>query len=142
MPFQRLGLAKTILSIAKQWIDLTKHSDFLQSSFRKYQWREALLFCLAKLTEGFVLKDPELILKEREELTRQSTHTSRIDPRRFLRLISDNDMIPMTSKPHSIFFLSSEQNFVASSFDWIMLSIAETGKMKVSMSLWFPSIRH
>ena len=129
------GLAKTILMIAKESIKINDHSAFLQTSFRKYQWRESLLLCLATLTTGFDMKDSKIILTEMEELCRQPCRTSRINPRKLVQLISDRNMIPMAVKPHSIFFLSSEDNFIAACFDWLLLSIEETKEMDVSNRL-------
>ncbi|KAG8215291.1 hypothetical protein J3R82DRAFT_8860 [Butyriboletus roseoflavus] len=125
------GLAKMILWVSKQSMDFNHHSEFMQSSFRKYQWRESLLLSLANLSQGFSMKDTKTILKEMEELINQTTRTSqmRINPRKLLELISDRNMIPMAVKPHSIFFLSSEDNFIAACFDWLIWSVEQTKDM-------------
>ena len=134
---QRSGLAKMILSIAKQSMEIHNRSAFLQNSFRKYQWRESLLLSLATLTEGFSMKDSKLILKEMEELSSQNRGGRRIDPQKFLKLISDRNLIPMAVKPHSIFFLSSEDNFIAACFDWLLWSIKETREIDVRIPFDF-----
>ena len=48
---------------------MQNYSKFMQSSsFRKYQWREALSLSLAKLTEGLIPKPCDIILEEIEML--------------------------------------------------------------------------
>lgn len=114
----------------------------MQSSFRKYQWREALSLSLAKLTEGLVLKPCDIILEEIEILvdSKLQSEGSRITPQQLLTLISNNNLIPMAVKPHSIFFLCSEQNFKAACFDWLLSSVTQTKEVKVSMSSHKPGL--
>ncbi|KAG9309251.1 hypothetical protein JVU11DRAFT_10733 [Chiua virens] len=108
---------------------MCKLSEFLTGSFRKHQWRGALLLCLAMLTQGFILKNPELIQAEMSHLMEGSKGQgqSRIPVWQFLDLISQHDMIPMAIKPHSIVFLSSEQNFVGAYQDWLFHSVSRMG---------------
>jgi hypothetical protein len=128
---QKSGLARIILTIAKQTMELDDNSDFLQTSCRKYQWRESLLLCLARLTEGFVIKETGLILEEMNDQRTQPTGRAWPNAQKLLQLISDRNMIPMNIKPHSIFFLCSEENFVAACMDWLLFSINNTKEMKV-----------
>ncbi|KAG6374923.1 hypothetical protein JVT61DRAFT_3666 [Boletus reticuloceps] len=129
MDIQKSGFAKMILRVAKELMEIDSHSAFLQSSFRKYQWRESLLLSLAKLTLGFSMKDSQLILTEIDELTSQTTGTSQVNPWKLLELISEWNIIPMAVKPHSIFFLSSEDNFIAACFYWLLGAINKTKEM-------------
>lgn len=76
--------------------------------------------------------DPELIFREMNDISGDHEGSSRIDIRKLLHVISEQNLIPMAVKPHSIFFLSSEQNFVAASFDWLLYSVAKTKEMTVS----------
>ncbi|KAF8141780.1 hypothetical protein EV363DRAFT_1291758 [Boletus edulis] len=43
------GLAKVILMVGKGWMEIAKQSEFMQGSFRRHQWREALLIGLGRL---------------------------------------------------------------------------------------------
>jgi hypothetical protein len=125
-------------------MEISRTSDFLPGSFRKYQWRETLTSCLAELTEGFHPKDPEEILREMERLTVSSVPSvpaSPVQPRKFLGLISDRNMVPIGTKPHSIFFLCSEQNFVSACFDWLTWCINSTREIKVGAFI-IRSMRH
>lgn len=137
LPNQSSGLARTILRVGKEWMKIANRSEFMQSSFRKYQWREALLLCLAKFSEGLVLRSSEMILDEMKELAEPMGHAegSRITAREFLTVLSNRHLIPMAIKPHSIFFLCSEQNFISACFDWLLPAVAETREVTVSMSL-------
>ncbi|KAF8414636.1 hypothetical protein L210DRAFT_989912 [Boletus edulis BED1] len=119
--------------VGKEWMEIAKQSEFMQGSFRRHQWREALLICLTQLTQGFVPKPTDTILEEMKELTAGTTQTrgSPVSAKQLLRLMSDRNMVPMAVKPHSIFFLTSEQNFVAACFDWIISSVSETREMKL-----------
>lgn len=112
-------------------MEIAKMSEFLQDSFRKYQWREALLSCLIGLTEGFFPKEPGDILREIELATVPSVASSHIPLRTFLEQISGRNLIPMGTQPHSIFFLCSEQNFLSACFDWLIWSISSTREMEV-----------
>ncbi|KAG6370116.1 hypothetical protein JVT61DRAFT_12412 [Boletus reticuloceps] len=127
------GLAKVILIVGKEWMEIANRSEFMQGSFRRHQWREALLICLTQLTQGFVPKPTDTILKEIRELTDATTQTqgSQVSAKRLLLLMSERKMVPMAVKPHSIFFLCSEQNFVAACFDWIISSVSETREIKL-----------
>lgn len=111
-------------------------STFLQGSFRKYQWREALLLCLARLTEGFIHQPTEVIMEQMRQMTdvKEETQAPEMSPQDFLRLMSDENAVPFALTPHSIFFLCSEQNFIAACFDWIFSSLSERSKLRVSMA--------
>lgn len=122
-------------------MEISRTSDFLPGSFRKYQWRETLLSCLMGLTKGFFPKHPEEILSERKKLTVPGDPESHIKPQKFLELISGRNMIPIGSKPHSIFFLCSEQNFFSACFDWLIWCINSTHEIKVGAFIAC-SIRH
>ena len=108
----------------------------MQTSFRKYQWRESLLLSLAKLTKGLTLKSTKVIQEEMKELTEGMGQTEglHITARQLLTIMSDRNIVPMAVKPHSIFFLCSEQNFVSACFDWLLDSVTEARETRVSMS--------
>jgi hypothetical protein len=133
---QMHNLAPIILWIARPSTAVADGSELMQHSFRKYQWQASLSLCLAKLTDGFVLRDIDFVLRKQKELMAEATETSRIKAGPLLRCISERKMIPMTTKPHAIFFLSSEQNFVAACFDWLLWSVSKTGDMEVSRGEW------
>lgn len=129
---QTSGLADLLLFVAKPSMEITQESEFLQSSFRTYQWREALLLSLARLTQGYNLKDFEEIRKETHVSKYPSTSGSTVLPLKFLTWISERKMVPMINKPHSFFFLCSEDNFRSACFDWIFWSFSNTQEMLVS----------
>ncbi|KAG6369197.1 hypothetical protein JVT61DRAFT_15007 [Boletus reticuloceps] len=110
-------------------MDIARKSYFLESSFRKYQWREALSLCLATLSRGFTPKEPADIRKEIDKLTTPNGLGSHIEPKPFLKAISDCDLVPFCIKPDSIFFLSSKQNFISACFDWLSWSVRSAGKI-------------
>lgn len=113
---------------------IANQSDLLKTSFRKYQWREALLWCLVNLTADFIPKDPVDIRREMDDLTLSTTGISPMEPLRLLALISDRNLIPISNKPHSVFFLSSEQNFLSACFDWLFWSVSNAQYIDVSPS--------
>ena len=94
-----------VLRIMKDWIKIGNQSEFMQSSFRKYQWREALLLGLATLSKGLALKNSNMILKEMDELCNPKDRTGvpHMNPQKLPTLISNRNMIPMAMKPHAIF---------------------------------------
>lgn len=107
----------------------------MQDSFRKHQWRETLLLSLATLTQGFKLSTTKEILDEMETQMESAEQTEKswiTMAKELLAHISDRNLIPITIKPHSIFFLCSEQNFVGACFDWILPSTSESNAFKVS----------
>ncbi|KAF8432122.1 hypothetical protein L210DRAFT_3507607 [Boletus edulis BED1] len=83
------GFAKVILMVEKGWMEIAKQLEFMQGSFRRHQWREALLICLTQLTLGLVPKPMDTILEEMKELMDSTTQTqgSQVSARQLLLLI-------------------------------------------------------
>ncbi|KAG6376664.1 hypothetical protein JVT61DRAFT_1659 [Boletus reticuloceps] len=67
------GLVKVTLIVGKEWMEIANQSEFMQGSFRRHQWRAALLICLTQPTQGFVPKLTDMILKEIRELMDTTT---------------------------------------------------------------------
>ncbi|KAH7904079.1 hypothetical protein BJ138DRAFT_1119749 [Hygrophoropsis aurantiaca] len=107
-PVREHDLASMVLRIAEPTMILAKRSKFLEDSFRKYQWREALLLALANLTEGFEMRPAGDITVDRQ----------------LQMLVSAFDLVPASITPHTLFFLTSKQNFVSACFDWLMWPIS------------------
>ncbi|KAH7916978.1 hypothetical protein BV22DRAFT_1052778 [Leucogyrophana mollusca] len=144
-PLKKYGLASLILTITTPSMESAKTSELQAQSFRTYQWREALLLCLGKLTEGFAPEEIDQILAGQKECmegddvdvnppSNRAFRRSKV--RRLLELISEQGMVPMASKPHAIFFLCSLQNFQAACFDWLMWSVAHSRGIDLTEQDW------
>lgn len=113
--FQYLRLAKMILFITAPSMKISKSSDALAHTFPMYQWREALFLCLQNFILEVTLINPEAILEAQKNIQCNNMM-------KFLQLISEHKIISISKKPHSTFFLSSENIFTSTCFDWLLAS--------------------
>ena len=135
--FSNQDFAPLSLGVPKDWIKRGNHSEFMQSSFREYHWREALLLGLAMLSQGLALMNSNIILKWMGKLS-DPKDRSHINSWKLLPLIWNINLIPIAIKPHTIFFLCSEQNFKAGCFEWHLFYIAKSKELMVSMPFHVP----
>ena len=126
---QKTGLAKLILEVSRPGQSFATH---LKDSFQKYHWRESLLDCLLKMSKGFVPKDLDHTLEARKTNVGSGTGLNS-GHLRLLYTLSSNQLIPLHSNPHSIFFLTSENNFISAYYDWISPSLKRIGENWVSV---------
>ena len=94
------------LGVTKDWIMIGNHSEFMQSSFKKYQWREALLLGLAMLFQGLALMNPNIISKQMDKLSdpKDQTGVSHTNPQKLLTTDIKQKHDPNCYQaPHDIF---------------------------------------
>lgn len=91
----------------------------MQDSFRKHQWRETLLLSLTTLTQRFKLNITREILDKMETQIESAEETEKSWIIIAKELLVHGNLISITIKLYSIFFLCSEQNFMDICFDWI-----------------------
>jgi hypothetical protein len=77
--------------------------------------------------------EPKRIIAHRQHFLKQvDDNDFRPNIKELLKSIDSDKIIPILSNPHSIFFLTSLQNFAAACEDWLIMSLKEAGKVWVS----------